>query len=302
MTENSQDEAAQDDRLRVKRPRRSALYMPASNARALEKAQILDADTLIFDLEDAVAPEQKAAARTALAAALSAHDYAHKETVLRINGRGTPWFDDDLRFAAQLPVDALLVPKINDAQDVATLSPIISSMGKALWVMIETPLSLLNLAAIAHSAQTSPLATLILGGNDLAKEMRFAPDIHRTAFQPIMTQMVAAARSYGLTALDGVCNAIGDADQLEAECQQGRLFGFDGKTLIHPAQIDTANRVFAPTQAALDEARAIIAAFDDPHNRKAGVLRVQGKMVERLHLEQAQQLVRDADMIASTKK
>lgn len=279
-------------------PRRSALYMPAINARALEKARGLDCDVLIFDLEDAVAPEQKAEARAVLQAALDAGDYGGRELVLRINGRDTPWFGDDMAFAAKLPVDAILLPKVETASYVNAIGAKISAMGKALWVMIETPCAALNLAAIAETSRHGPLAALVLGGNDLAKDMRLEPDAARTAFQPVLTQMVLAARGFGLIALDGVCNAIGDAARLESECAQGRQFGFDGKTLIHPSQIAAANSAFSPGAAALADAKAIIAAFAEPDNASAGVLKVNGKMAERLHLEEAERLVAEAALIA----
>jgi citrate lyase subunit beta/citryl-CoA lyase len=281
------------------RPRRSALYMPASNMRALEKARGLDADIVIFDLEDAVAPEQKTSARDTLKTALDNGGYDGRETVLRINGRDTEWFADDMAFAATLPVDAVLVPKVDTPQDIASLGSAMAALGKALWVMVETPASLLNLPLIAAAAQTSPLAALVLGSNDLAKDMRLVPDAPRTAFQPVLTQMVAAARAYGLIALDGVCNAIGDPDQLAAECAQGRSFGFDGKTLIHPSQIAVANQAFAPSAEDLGHAQSVIAAFADPQNTGAGVLKVNGKMTERLHLIEAKRLVAEAQMIAN---
>jgi citrate lyase subunit beta/citryl-CoA lyase len=283
------------------RPRRSVLYMPASNARALEKARTLDADALVFDLEDAVAPDQKQAARQYLKAALAKGGYGERETIVRINGRDTQWFADDLDLAAALPVDAVLVPKVDNAADITALAKPIALMNKQLWVMVETPLSVLNLAQIAACAAApnpAPLAALVLGSNDLAKDMRLEPDAARSPLQPIMTQMVAAARSYGLAALDGVCNAIGEADRLVAECTQGRSFGFDGKTLIHPSQIAAANAAFAPSTQELESAHAIIAAFAAPDNHAAAVIKVGGKMVERLHLAQAEHLVAEAQMIA----
>ncbi len=286
---------------RTSRPRRSVLYMPANNARALEKARRLDADALVFDLEDAVAPDQKKTARQCLKTALEQAAYGERETILRINGRDTQWFADDLDLAAALPVDAILVPKVDRAADIAALAEPIALMNKQLWVMIETPLSVLNLAEIAACAatpQSAALSALVLGSNDLAKDMRLTPDRARTPLQPIMTQMVAAARSYGLAALDGVCNAIGDDDRLQSECEQGRSFGFDGKTLIHPSQIAAANAAFAPSTEELERAHAIIAAFAAPENHAAAVIKIGGKMTERLHLAQAEHLVAEAQMIA----
>lgn len=286
---------------RPSRPRRSVLYMPANNVRALEKARTLDADALVFDLEDAVAPDEKQAARHALRAAFDKGSYSEHETILRINGRDSAWFSDDMDLAALLPVDAVLVPKIDTAADIAALAKPIALMNKQLWVMVETPMSVLNLAAIAACAAAhspAPLSALVLGSNDLAKDMRLEPDAARSPLQPIMTQMVAAARSYGLAALDGVCNAIGDAKRLAAECAQGRSFGFDGKTLIHPSQIAAANAAFTPSAEELEKAQAIIAAFAAPENQGAAVLKIGGKMTERLHLEQAKHLLAEAQMIA----
>ncbi|MEO1046575.1 MAG: CoA ester lyase [Pseudomonadota bacterium] len=286
------------------RPRRSALYMPAGNARALEKARGLDADIVIFDLEDAVAPDAKAAARETLAAALADNaGYGHRELVLRVNGRATQWFADDLALAATLPVDALLLPKADSEEDVRVFAESMQAMGvadgMALWAMIETPAAILALGDIAAMAREVPLTALVAGTNDLAKEMRVTADAERTAFRTALSTLVMAARAHGLVALDGVYNAIGDAAGLEHEAVQGRLLGFDGKTLIHPSQIAPCNRIFAPDPDALAGAHAIIAAFADPDNAGKGVIRLGGKMVERLHLAEAEQLVAQAEAIVA---
>ncbi|MEM1133515.1 MAG: CoA ester lyase [Pseudomonadota bacterium] len=285
------------------RPRRTALYVPADNARALEKARGLDADALIFDLEDAVARDAKAEARENLQHALSASDYGHRELVLRVNGRDTPWFADDLALASGLSVDALLLPKVNGPDDVRAFAESVGAMGVssdvAIWAMIETPAAILALGDIAATAPHTRLAALVVGTNDLAKEMRVQADADRTAFQTALSTTVMAARAHGLAALDGVFNGIGDIDGLIREAEQGRGSGFDGKTVIHPSQIEVCNRIFAPDPDALTEARAIIAAFAEPDNADKGVISLNGKMVERLHLAEAERLVAEAEAIAA---
>lgn len=288
-------------------PRRSALYMPAGNARALEKARGLDADVLIFDLEDAVAPDAKGQARAVLKAALAEGGYGDtarkRELVVRVNGRDTPWFSDDMALAASLPVNAVLLPKVNSAADVRAFAQSANAMGvrdaMALWAMIETPAAVLALAEIAATASEVPLAALVMGTNDLAKDMRIECDAQRTAFQAALSMTVMAARAHGLVALDGVYNAIADTAGLEHEAQQGRRLGFDGKTVIHPAQIESCNRIFAPDAQALERARAIIAAFAEAENTAKGVIALGGKMVERLHLAEAERLTAQAEAIAA---
>lgn len=278
--------------------------MPAGRARALEKARTLEADALVFDLEDAVAPDAKQAARETLAAAFAANsDFGHRKLVLRVNGRDTPWFADDLALAARLPLDALLLPKVNCAADVIAFADSLAAMGAsdatpALWVMIETPAAILALADIAACAGETPLQALVMGTNDLAKDMRVQADAGRTAFHTALSMAVMAARAHGLVALDGVYNGIGDAAGLEQEARQGRLFGFEGKTVIHPSQIAICNQIYAPDPAALEDAHMIIAAFAEPENAAKAVIKLQGKMVERLHLAEAERLVAQADAIA----
>ena len=281
------------------RPRRSCLYMPASNTRALEKARTLAADTIIFDLEDAVAPDAKEEARTNACAALQSGDYGKRELVVRINAMDTPWFAQDLEQACLSQADAVLVPKILCADDVVRISALMdkcdADRNSKLWAMIEMPLAILNLAEIAALGAQHRLTGFVMGFNDLAKEMHAEHD--RAVFGPVMTQTVIAARAYGLTVIDSVYNDFNDPDGLEAECLEAKKLGFDGKSLIHPAQIEAANWCFAPHAHAIAEAKAIIAAFQDPVNAGKGVIVVDGKMTELLHLKQAKQLVATAQAI-----
>ena len=283
------------------RPRRSCLYLPASNKRALEKAKALPADAIIFDLEDAVAPDAKEEARENAKAALQSGDYGNRELVVRINAMDTPWFAQDLKQACLSKADAVLVPKILNAQDIVQITEFMedqdASLDIQLWAMIEMPQAILKLAEIAALGRQRRLTTFVMGFNDLAKEMR--ADHDRAIFGSVMTQTVIAARAYGLNVLDSVYNDFHDPDGLAAECMEAKKLGFDGKTLIHPAQIETANRVFAPSADAITEAEAIIAAFADPINAGKGVIVVDGKMTELLHLKQAKQLVATARTIAT---
>ncbi|MEM7327142.1 MAG: CoA ester lyase [Pseudomonadota bacterium] len=285
------------------RPRRSCLYMPGANSRALEKAKSLAADSLIFDLEDAVAPEAKIEARETVCAAVKAGDYGQREVVIRINGLDTEWGLDDLKAAVAAGPDAILAPKVIDGGDIDRLNDAMSRAGApdtmGLWVMIEMPKAILNIQDIAEAVGRTRLTAFVMGTNDLAKELRGVNDPPlRTAFQTALGLSVAAARAYDLIAIDGVFNGIGDEDGLAAECQQGRRMGFDGKTLIHPSQLEAANRIFAPDTADVDQAKAVIAAFADPANAGKGVLKVNGKMTELLHLEEAERTVAVAEAIA----
>jgi len=277
------------------RPRRSCLYMPGANARALEKAASLPADTLILDLEDAVAPDSKEQARSVIMATVSSRPYGNREVIIRINGLNTPWGHDDLAMAAKAGADGILVPKVVSAQQVEELDTALSRADAAadmgLWVMIEMPLAILNIRDIAAASQTSRLSAVVMGTNDLAKEMNAIATADRAAFQVALALTVMAARAYGLTAVDGVYNDFRDEAGLIAECEQGRTMGFDGKTLIHPAQLEATNRVYSPDPAEIAEARAIIEAFELPENAGKGVITLEGKMVELLHLEQANRLV-----------
>ncbi len=275
------------------RPRRSVLYLPGSNARALEKARTLACDAVVLDLEDSVAPDAKADARAQVVAALAQGGFGRREVVVRVNGLATPWGGDDLAALTACAPDAVLVPKITDAGDIARYDQRLADAPAPtrLWVMIETCRCLFHLDAIASMASSTRLAALVVGGNDLAKEMRAEPGPYRAPLQPALALSVAAARAHGLAVLDAVFNGLEDATGLEAECRQGRAFGFDGKTLIHPAQIEVANSVFSPSAEQLAWAKAVADAFADPANAGQGVLRVQGQMAEMLHLAQAERLL-----------
>jgi citrate lyase subunit beta/citryl-CoA lyase len=286
------------------RPRRSCLYMPGANSRALEKARDLPADAVLLDLEDAVAPEAKDSARSAVAAALAAGGFGKRERVIRINGLDTAWGAEDLTMAARSGADAILVPKVTSARDIHAVDAALKAAGApptlAFWVMIEMPLALLNIHEIAAAAHGTRLTAFVMGTNDLVKELRTRLTPDRFAVQAALQQSVLAARAYGLTAIDGVYNDIPNEAGFEAECVQGSLLGFDGKTLIHPSQIDTANRVFAPAPEDVEQAKAVIAAFAAPENAGKGVLKVNGKMTELLHLSEAKRIVAVAEAIGAS--
>jgi len=282
------------------RPRRSCLYMPSSNERALEKAKSLPADTIIFDVEDAVAPDQKEIARDNACAALTSGAYGNRELVVRVNAVDTPWFSKDLRQVCESKADAVLVPKILNAEDIVKINDLMedldTSLNTKLWAMIEMPLAILNIADISALGSSGRLTTFVMGFNDLAKEMHAEQD--RQLFTPAMAQTIMAARAYGLNVIDSVYNDFNDPDGLTIECEQARKYGFDGKTLIHPSQIEIANRAFAPSEVKIAEAKAIVAAFRNPVNAGKGVIVVDGKMTEILHLVQAKQTIAIADAIA----
>ncbi len=273
-------------------PRRSALYMPASNPRAIEKARSLACDVVIFDLEDAVAPDAKAEARANAVAAIKAGGFGGRELVIRVNALGTPWAEADLEAAAASGADAILAPKVSDAAAVGRYHAAMAGAPAAMgfWAMVETTRAIFRLDAIA-GAMAARGGAFVLGTNDLAKEMGARLTVERTPFLGMMALAVAAARSHGLAILDGVYNAFDDEGGLERQCAEARAYGFDGKTLIHPRQIDTANRLFSPSDEEIAWASAAIAAFDLPENAGKGAIRVGGEMVERLHLEQARKIV-----------
>ena len=286
------------------RPRRSVLYMPGANPRALEKAKAIAADTLIFDCEDSVAPDAKDAAMPTVVEALKGGGYGNREIVIRINGLSTEWGERDLDMAAKAGPDAILVPKINSGADVKDIEARLTKAGAPahtkLWIMMETPIAMLSAREIAAVAaeKDSRLVAFVLGTNDLVKEL-FAR--HTPERLPLVTSLglgLLAARAYGLLCFDGVYNEIDNAQGLEEVCKQGAAFGFDGKTLIHPGQVDAANRAFSPSLEEVAWSRTIIAAFDAPEAKGKGVLRVDGKMVELLHAESARRVVAIADMIA----
>jgi (3S)-malyl-CoA thioesterase len=282
------------------RPYRSALYIPGSKDRALDKARTLPTDAILFDLEDAVAPDEKPAARATLAGALAQGGYGARVRIVRINDLGTPWGAADVAAMADARPDALLLPKVNGAEDIAALATLMDPHpGLAetrIWAMMETPLGVLNALAIARAPR---MAGFVLGTNDLTKDLNcaFRPD--RLPLQMALQTCLMAARAAGLVALDGVYNAFRDQDGLRAECEQGRDLGFDGKTLIHPDQLAIANQVFAPDPAALDLARRQIAAYDAAVAQGQGVAVVDGRIVENLHVHTARHLLARAAAIDS---
>ena len=270
--------------------RRSALYVPASNTRAVEKARTLPCDVVILDLEDAVAPEQKAPARDRAVATVRAGGFGARELVVRVNGLDTPWGADDLSALAAAAPAAILVPKVSAATDLLPFSRALEATPHrtALWAMIETARSIFRLDEIAATAASGRLAGFVVGTNDLIKETGFRSGTDRLPLQGALGLIVLAARAYGLTVLDGVFNAIDDTEGFAWQCAQAREFGFDGKTLIHPGQIAACNAAFTPDAAAVAAARRIVEAFHAPENAGRGAIRVDGQMVERLHLVQAQ--------------
>lgn len=284
------------------RPRRSALYLPASNARAIEKARSLPADIIILDLEDAVAPDSKDEARTAAVAAVREGGFGTREVAIRANGLDTPWGADDLAAIAGSGADAVLVPKVSSAEDIARYQAALSAAPASmqLWAMIETCACIPQLYDIAAMSTQTRLSLFVMGTNDLAKEMRARLTPERTPFLPFLSMAVGAARAHGVAVLDGVCNEFRDIGTFRAEAEQGLLFGFDGKSLIHPDQVAPCNEVFSPGEEEVRWANAVIDAFALPENANKGAIRVEGKMAELLHLEQAKRLVAVAERIAST--
>jgi citrate lyase subunit beta / citryl-CoA lyase len=269
------------------RPRRSVLYMPASNDRALEKAKTIPCDALILDLEDAVAPDAKPAARAAACTAAASGGYGHRELTIRVNGADTEWHRDDLAAACAAGPDAIVVPKVNSADAVLALVEAMASHGAPehtmLWAMVETPAAMLHAEEIASASDR--LTVLVMGTNDLAKEL-YAE--HVPGRQPLLAGLglsLLAARAAGKAILDGVYNDVKNADGFLAECQQGREMGFDGKTLIHPGQVEGANTTFAPSQDAVADARGILQAWED--GAGSGVVTYRGRMIEGLHVATA---------------
>ncbi|GAB3106599.1 CoA ester lyase [Aestuariicella hydrocarbonica] len=283
------------------RPRRSVLYMPGSNSRALEKAKTLAADTLVLDLEDAVAPEQKIAARAQVVDAVKAGGYGYREMVIRVNGLDTPWSEDDILAVASAPVAAVCVPKVESPEQVLRVVELLNRGGAdesvTVWAMIETPRGLVNVQAIAASHPR--LSLLMMGTSDLAKEMRIPHTPDRIGFIVALSECVLAARLNGLDALDGVHLDLHDQESLRLICEQGRNLGFDGKTLIHPNQIAVTNEVFGPEPQEVDRAERIIAAFTQAESEGKGVVVVDGKLVENLHVEEAKRTLAIAAAIAS---
>jgi citrate lyase subunit beta/citryl-CoA lyase len=289
------------------RPRRSVLYLPGSNARALEKARELPADGLILDLEDAVAPETKTQARDAVVKALN-QGFGDHEVLVRINGLDTRWWVDDIDAAASARPDAVLVPKVSSPRQLQDLAARLVDMGTdphvRVWAMMETPLAMLNVGDVAAAALDSEtrLAGFVMGTNDLAKDTRARLVPGRAPMVPWLMNCIAAARAYGLDILDGVYNDLDNTEGFAEECRQARDLGFDGKTLIHPRQIEPCNQAFSPTSEEVEAARKIIAAFDLPENETKAVIQIDGRMVERLHAEMARRTVIIADAIAKSEQ
>jgi citrate lyase subunit beta / citryl-CoA lyase len=286
------------------RPRRSVLYMPGANDRALEKARSLPADALILDLEDSVAPEAKPEARSKVIAAVKSGGYGPRELVIRVNAIETPWGADDLKAAAEAGPDAILVPKVSRPGDMVSAAKLLKAYGAPahtrLWAMMETPLAILNardIAGVAAEAE-SRFACLVLGTNDLLKESRARALGDRFAIIPWLASSVLAARAFGLDVIDGVYNDFKDEAGFRAECEQGRTLGMDGKTLIHPSQVEPCNQIFSPSQEEVSWSRKVIQAFGFPENKGKGVITVEGRMVERLHLVMAERVVTIAEAIA----
>ncbi|AZS75885.1 citrate lyase subunit beta / citryl-CoA lyase [Streptomyces sp. SceaMP-e96] len=284
----------------ILRPRRSVLYMPGANERALEKAKSLPADALILDLEDAVAPDAKADARKRVAAAAASGEYGYREVTIRVNGPGTAWHADDLRAAAEAGPDAVVVPKVDSADTVREVERALEAAGApdrtAIWAMVETPRAMLDARAVAAASER--LTVLVMGTNDLAKELHAE---HVPGRAPLLTGLslaLLAARDTGKAILDGVYNDVKNAEGFEAECVQGRQFGFDGKTLIHPSQVEPCNRAFAPSADQIARAQKIIDAFDEATREGRGVVTVDGRMIENLHVEDARRILALAEAIA----
>ncbi len=286
------------------RPRRSALYMPGSKERALEKAKSLPADCVLLDLEDAVAPDAKQGARDQVCRAVKEGGYGKREVVIRVNGLATEWGEADLASAAAAQPDAILLPKVQAPEDLTRVRGRLEADGAApgiaLWAMMETPLAILNAQAIAAAADAPayPLRVFVMGTNDLAKETGAALVTDREPMLAWLSTCIAAARAYGLDIIDGVYNDFRDEDGLRRECDQGRLLGMDGKTLIHPGQVVPCNELFSPAANDVAWAKQVIAAFAEPANKGKGAITVEGRMVELLHAEMAKRTVAIAETIA----
>jgi citrate lyase subunit beta/citryl-CoA lyase len=289
------------------RPRRSLLFMPGSNARALEKARNLAADGLILDLEDSVAPDAKAAARDQIAMAIAAKGFGKREIWIRTNSLDTPWWKDDIAMAGKAKPDGILVPKISTVDDLAAIGSLLAELGAdpsiKVWAMIETARAVLDadkLAACARDPKTR-LAGFVFGPNDISRETRIKMLPGRTAMIPMITHCILAAHAHGLEMFDGPYSDFSNTEGFSEECRQGRDLGFDGKTLIHPSQIEACNAVFTPPAEEVVEARRIVAAFALPENAARGAIQLDGRMVERLHADMAKRTIAIADAIAAMK-
>ena len=286
------------------RPRRSLLFMPGSNARALDKAKNLPADGIILDLEDSVAPDAKALAREQIEKAVAAKGFGKRELIIRINNLESAWWRDDIAMASKVRPDGILVPKIANPDDIKTIATALDGLTAVpsirVWAMIETPLAVLQAQQIAAQARDAKLrlAGFMMGPNDIALETRMRMMPGRAAMIPLFAHCIMAARAYGIEILDGPYNDINDPAGFSKECTQGRDMGFDGKTLIHPGQIDSANAIYTPPMEEVQQARKIIAAFTLPENAGKGAIQMDGRMVERLHAEMARRTIAIADAIA----
>lgn len=282
------------------RPRRSALYLPGNKDRALEKAKSLPADVLIFDLEDAVGPDAKAESRTRVCSAVASAGYRPREVVVRINGAGTDWHEDDLMAVAASAADAVLVPKVETGHEVEALANTLDRLGAPrslqLWAMIETPRAILRAEEIASASER--LTVLVVGTNDLVNDLHGRHVPGRAPVAPALSWAVLGARAAGKSILDGVYNAIDDEAGFRAEATQGREMGFDGKTLIHPGQVGPANQLFGPSEKELADARRIVSAYQEAQAAGASVITVDGRMIESLHVRDAQRILGLADLIS----
>jgi citrate lyase subunit beta/citryl-CoA lyase len=288
------------DATRRLRPRRSVLYMPGANARAMEKSREIDCDTVIFDLEDAVAPDSKALARDQVSAAVNAGGFGHREVVVRINGLDTPWARDDAAAIAALPIDALLVPKIETVEQVNEYERLLDGTRAAavpIWVMIETPRGVLGLERLL--AGTTRVDVVVLGTSDLIKDLRARHVPNRESVISALSHCVLAARAFDRVVLDGVHLDFKDLASFEHICKQGRDLGFDGKTLIHPTQVEIANTVFGPSAADIEQAKLIVAAWAEAQRAGKGVAVVNGRLVENLHAAEAERVLAFADALAA---
>ena len=289
----------------VIRPRRSVLYLPGDNERALEKSKSLAADSLIIDLEDSVAPDNKVKARESAVAAIRSGGFGAREVILRVNAIETPWGMTDLHAALDAEPDAILIPKVSQPGDVISTAKVVKAAEVShkvrLWAMIETPMGIINAREIAACGADpeSRLSCLVLGTNDLLKESRARAINNRFAVVPWLAMTLVAARAYGLDVIDGVYNDFKDETGFRSECEHGRTLGMDGKTLIHPSQVAPCNQVFSPTDEEVAWSRKIIKTFEEPANQKKGVITVEGKMVERLHLVKARRVVAISEAINS---
>ena len=286
-------------------PRRSLLFMPGSNARALEKARHLPADGIILDLEDSVGLDAKAVARDQIAKAVAARGFGKREVLIRTNSLDTPWWIDDVTMAGKARPDGILVPKISSVADLSAIADRLDAIGAdpsiRVWAMIETARAVLHAEELAAASrdQRTRLAGFVFGPNDLSRETRIRMRPGRAAMIPMITHCILATRAYGLEILDGPYSDFSDFNGFGQECAQARDLGFDGKTLIHPGQIEACNAIFTPPAEEIAQARKIIAAFERPENTARGAIQLDGQMVERLHAEMAQRTIAIADAIAA---